>query len=294
MSGLESMKKRMVFDGGNTSDGRFVKSKWRSFTGALTNSYQAEDIILDKNGKSARCLINPDKLSDEYDQKEISIDFDYGMAEGDTFYWTRTNSHWLVYLQEFCEEAYFRARIRRCNYKIDDDWIYLRGPVETSLVWNQKHNIEFNDMNYTILFYVTKTEENIEKYQRFKIVKFDGHNWRVAAVDRYSQVGIIEVYIEEYFDNEMEDAQADIEIVAPDTSRPHIEGLQIVRPYDTSITYSLVGDAEGSFSVSEPKKVKITNSSDNSCTIDILTGKSGSFRLSYNDDVYLDINIKSV
>lgn len=290
---LEFMKKRMIFNGGNTSDGRFVKSKWRSFTGALTNSYQAEDIILDKNGLAARCLINPDKLSDEYDQKEISIDFKYGMKEGDTFYWTRTNSHWIVYLQEFCEEAYFRARVRRCNYKIDDDWIYLRGPVETSLVWNQKHDINFNDMNYTILFYVVKTEENIEKYQRFKIVKFDGHNWRVAAVDRYSQPGIIEVYIEEYFDNEMEDVKADIEIVEPDLAQPHIEGPQIVSPYDTNITYTLVGDVIGSFAVNEPKKVSIKDSTDTSCTLDILTGKSGSFRLSYNDDVYLDITIKS-
>ena len=70
---LDTMKKRMVFDGGDTSDGRNVRGKYLSFKSALNNSYQAEWITF--NDKKWRCLINPDKITNDYDQKEISIDF---------------------------------------------------------------------------------------------------------------------------------------------------------------------------------------------------------------------------
>ena len=126
------------------------------------------------------------------------------MKNSSTFYWDRTGTHWLEYLQDYSEEAYLRASILRCNYEIDVNghkyWVYLRGPEETDLVWRQKHQIEFNELNYSILLYVEKNEETLEYFNRFQISKFDGHNWRVATTDKYSQNGIIEVYLEEYFD----------------------------------------------------------------------------------------------
>lgn len=297
MSGLDNMRKRMLFTGGglSTSDGRNVDGKLRSFHSALQNSYQAENITF--KDKKCRCLINPDKLKENYDQKEISIDFDYGMQAGDTFYWDRTGSHWLVYLQEYSEEAYFRASIRRCDYKIDDDWVYLRGPVETAIIWRQKHHIEFNDLNLSILIYVTKTEENLEKFSRFKIIKFDGHNWRVAATDKYSQPGIIEVYLEEYFDNTMEDNMIIPEVVKPNEKKPYIDGPQFVKPYDTNLIYSIVGKTGGKFVVNSTK-VKIIKEENDSCVVEIITGKAGDFTLNYQvegdpEDVTLDVKIKS-
>lgn len=298
MSGLDRMKKRMEYDGGYTSDNRNVKGKWLSFRSALGNSYQAEDITF--NEQKCRCLINPDKLKENYDQKEISIDFKYGMKNGSTFYWDRTGTHWLVFLQDYNEEAYFRASIRRCDYEIDVNnhkyWIYLRGPVETALVWRQKHQIEFNELNYSILMYIEKNDETNEFFNRFKVLKFDGHNWRVAAVDRYSQDGIIEVYLEEYFDNEMEDQMIEPEIIKPDTTKPYIDGPQLVRPYDVNLSYSIVGKTGGKFVVNS-SKVEIKETIENSCKIDILTGRAGSFTLFYvkdsEEDITLDVTIKS-
>jgi len=300
MSGLDRMKKRMDYgDGGDTSDKRNVKGKWLSFNSALNNSYQAEDITF--NGQKCRCLINPDKLKENYDQKIISIDFKYNMKNGSVFYWDRTNSHWLVYLQDHCEEAYFRAEIRRCDYEIDVNghkyWIYLRGPVETALIWRQKHQIEFNELNYSILFYIEKNEETLEFFSRLNVIKFDGHNWRVAATDKYSQDGIIEVYIEEYFDNKMQDAAIPVEISKQDTSQPYIDGPRIVRPYDTNLSYSIVGKNNGKFIVNSTK-VKIQEMTETSCNLEILTGKADSFILSYIDEngnkIDLNIIIKSL
>lgn len=300
---LETMKKRISYAGGD-ADGRNVKGKLKSMLGALKNSYQAEWITIneedEENKAEWRCLINPDKLKEDYDQKEISIEFESGLKEGDVFLWNRTNTHWIVYLQEYSEEAYFRASIRRCDYQINVNenkyWIYLRGPVETTIQWKQKHQITFNDLNYTIIMYVPKNEETTTFFERHKIIKFDGHNWTVNAVDRYSQKGVIEVVLNETFDNEMEDAKIVPEIVVPDEALPHISGPQSIKVFDENILYEIKNASNGKFVVNS-NKIEINNSTETSCEITVLTGKSNSFDLIYKrdgeEDIVLNITIES-
>ena len=285
---------------GGVMDNRVDKSKLHSMQMALQNSYQAEWITLNDN--KYRCLINPDKLKEDYDQKVISIEHSAGMKEGDVFYWNRTDTHWLVYLQQHSESAYFRAQIRRCNYEIEVNnhkyWVYLRGPVETALVWRQKHNIEFNDLNYSLLIYVTKNEETLDFFKRFQILKIDGHRWRVAATDIFSQGSIIEVYLEEFFDNSLEEEQIKKEPIIFGEEEPYIDGPQFVEPYQTEIKYSLANNlnATGAFLVSS-KKVKIVNSDNNSCIINIVSGKAGEFKIIYREedkeDLELNVTIES-
>lgn len=285
---------------GGVMDNRVDKSKLHSMQMALQNSYQAEWITLNDN--QYRCLINPDKLKEDYDQKVISIEHSAGMKEGDVFYWNRTDTHWLVYLQQHSESAYFRAQIRRCNYEIEVNkhkyWVYLRGPVETALVWRQKHNIEFNDLNYSLLIYVTKNEETLDFFKRFQILKIDGHRWRVAATDIFSQGSIIEVYLEEFFDNSLEDEQIKKEPIIFGEEEPYIDGPQFVEPYQTEIKYSLANNlnATGAFLVSS-KKVKIVNSDNNSCIINVISGKAGEFKIIYREegkeDLELNVTIES-
>ena len=129
------MKKRMIFDGGGSSDGRNVRGKYLSFLSSLNNSYQAENITFKDN--QWRCLINPDKLNNDYDQKEISIDFKAHMKDGDVFYWDRTKSYWMAYLQHYEEEAYYRATIRKCNNYID---INLIGGLSGKYTYEIKNN----------------------------------------------------------------------------------------------------------------------------------------------------------
>lgn len=301
MSGLDRMRKRASFNGYDVRDKLNVKGKFNSFKDALRSSYQAENITF--KGHKCRCLINPDKIKENYDQKEISINSKYGMKNGDVFCWDRTNTHWLVYLQELSEEAYFRASIRRCDYQIDVNehkyWIYLRGPVETALVWRQKHQIETNELNYSIMFYIEKNEETVEFFKRFKVVKFDGNNWRVSTTDKYSQQGIMEVYLEEYYNNPIEDAMIEPVVIEPDKRHPYIDGPQFVRPFDTNIVFSIVGLTNGKFVINSDK-VKINNMSKTQCNLDILTGKAGSFTIIYKsdeesyDEVSLEVKIKSL
>ena len=291
MSGLERMKQRLTMRGGDP-DGRIVKDKYKTFLGALKDSYQAEWITF--NDKKWRCLINRNKLSDDYDQKEISIDYKSQMQEGSVFYWDRTKKYWLVSLQQYTEEAYFRGRLERCDYQIMINehpyWIYLRGPVETEIVWDEKHKINVNRLNYTLRIKITKNEETNEFFERFKILKFDNHRWQVNTVDRYSTQGVLDVYLNEYYDNEDEENMILPEIVIPDVTEPYIDGPQIVHVFDENVTYTIKNITNGVFVVN-CNKVKVIDADENQCVLNIIGSKSGEFTLKYKKDGFDDVEL---
>lgn len=316
-SGLDRMTLRLEKTGGVTAEERFLIDKDKSLAYALENSYQAEwiqkvdfetgkiiglsgqveyenEIPIDKKLEQGNlhCLLNSDKLTDQYDKKMISIDYNQGIEEGSIFYWNRTNTYWLVLLQEFTEGSYFRGEARRCLYQVNNWWVYLRGPVETELVWNQKHNLTFNDLNYTLLMYVTKNEETLEFFSRFKVFKFQGHNWRVTATDKYSQPGVICIHLEEYYDNEDEDNMepTPIQPIPEDPAQPYIEGPQIVKVFDKNLKYSIKNLNSGSFVVNS-NKVEIIESTDSYCILNILASKSTEFNLIYQIDGLEQVNL---
>ena len=297
MRGLDMMKTRIGFLG-EGADERLVEGKLRSMHAALENSYQAEWVIFNKGTSHERkfkALINPDKLKDDYDKKIISIDFEAGAKIGDVFYWERTNTYWMITLQHYEEEAYFRGSIQRCDYQLDINghkyWIYLRGPVETTTQWRQKHKIEINDLNYSLLMYIVKNEETLEFFSRHQIVSFDGHRWKVAATDKYSSNGYIQVYLDEYFDNEFEETSEIEEEVIIDNGVPYIDGPQNVTALDCSIVYQIKNISNGEFVVNSDK-VKIVKTDMNTCVIDITSGKSGSFDIIYKVDGILQAAMK--
>ena len=71
---IETLRTRLQYRGGN-AEGRMQKDKLNSLKKSLLYSYQAETIRL-TDGREFRCLINPDKLKPEYDNKIISIPFE--------------------------------------------------------------------------------------------------------------------------------------------------------------------------------------------------------------------------
>ena len=317
MSGLDRMKVRANWKGYDLHDKRNVADKYRSFQYALQNSYQAEWITLNR-GKEAearwRCLINPSRLTEQFDKKVISIDFNSNMQEGTVFWWDRTNRYWIVDLQQHTEEAYFRGTITRADYEVDvegDPYIVsVRGPVETATIWNQKHGIAWNDLNYSMVIKVAKDSKTVKYFSRHQKVKMkllypdietgemleEYHNWKIVATDKYSFDRIMEVYLDEWYDNEAEDAMIESEEEVPDLEVPHIEGPADIHVFDENLTFSIVGYTQGEFSVNS-SKVKIINSTETSCTINILTGKSCSFILTYiptvGEKVQKVINVKS-
>lgn len=307
MSGLENMRTRINYVGGKNQQGRMNCDKAATLRKALLYSYQAATAVLSDN-REFRCLINPDKLKNDYDDKIISIPFEdiclnskrlgktninrqvVGMKAGDVFEWKENNSYWIVYLQRLEETAYFRAEIRRCRYEIDINGkkykVYTRGPIEQTIDYYKVGSGVFNRMNYTLMLTITKDEYTDDFFHRFTKIKFLGKNYEVQAIDGISTEGIIDIYLKEYFSNsildEIQEEEKDTPIIDPlPEGSPEILGDSEVYPYDVK-EFTIKNLTDGQWAVNS-NKVIILNKSESKVTIKITTGRSGKFILSYND-----------
>lgn len=219
--GIAEQATRFRANGGNRQQERMIKDKRRSLDRALWNSYQAAEILRlnAESRKPVRALINPNKLKQDYDDKILSVGYEYGFKTGEIFEWLGTNTHWLIYLQDLTELAYFRGDIRKCSYKIaweDDNGIHetyaaMRGPVETKINYIQKHNISVDTPNHSLNMLLPATEETLSYFQRYQKFYLKNEStthkicWRVEALDWISTPGILEINAVEYYINKDED-----------------------------------------------------------------------------------------
>ena len=109
MSGLEDLVTRLDYRGGVQQVSRMNEDKLDALKKALVRSYQSATAIL-ADGREFKCLINPDKLKNQYDDKIVSIPFkdvclnadrigkrvegevEIGMKPGDVFTWKETGT----------------------------------------------------------------------------------------------------------------------------------------------------------------------------------------------------------
>ena len=309
---LELLNKRLQYQGGNQEQ-RFINDKLRGLKKALLYSYQAATATL-SDGKEFRCLINPDKNKPAYDNKILSIPYkdiclnaprvgktsegeiDIDIKPGDVFTWKETNTHWLVYLEYIEEDAYFRSEIRRCDQevKIEDNsyWVYIRGPVETSIEWNQKAGIEWNTLNYSLVMYITADEITNNYFERFKTIKIldprynKEKTWQVVGVDPYYGDGIIQVFLDEYFENSIADAVAAEKPAETGKENPvdetaaYIDGPTEVQQYSKAY-YEIHNAKEGHWYLKWKDKEQDLKSSLKIIPLNISIGELGTFTLIY-------------
>ena len=323
---LELLNKRLQYQGGNQEQ-RFINDKLRGLKRALLYSYQAATATL-SDGKEFRCLINPDKNKPAYDNKILSIPYkdiclnaprvgktsegeiDIDIKPGDVFTWKETNTHWLVYLEYIEEDAYFRSEIRRCDQevKIEDNsyWVYIRGPVETSIEWTQKTGIEWNTLNYSLVMYITADETTNNYFERFKTIKIldprynKEKTWQVVGVDPYYGDGIIQVFLDEYFENSIADAVAAEKPAETGKENPvdetaaYIDGPTEVQQYSKAY-YEIHNAEEGHWYLKWKDEEQDLKSSLKIIPLNISIGELGTFTLIYRiqgqDDITLDVKI---
>lgn len=154
-----------------------IRDKRRSLDHATFYSYQAAKVVkIDATDrKPVRALINPNKLKQDYDDKIISVGFEYNFKPGTVFEWLGTKTHWLVYLQDLTELAYFRGDIRKCSYEIaweDEDGVHktyaaIRGPVETKINFIQKHGISVDTPNHSLSILMPKNDYAMAYFKRY-------------------------------------------------------------------------------------------------------------------------------
>lgn len=261
MSNFEMMRKRLEWQGGIAQEDRMIKDKWRTLLRTLKYSYQACDIALAQAQQEilneglepehpiVRALINPDKNKQDYDDKILSVDYIHQFKPGDVFEWKNTGTHWIIYLQQLTEDAYFRGEIRRCRYKIkfkDEDgnicytYAAIRGPVETQIDSIQKNQERIDKPNLSLNILMPRNEVTIKAFDRYKEFILDSRCWKVKAVDPISMTidrqGVLEVNAQEDYINEVTDDETneikDGLIVEPDEPTPNseINGETFIKP----------------------------------------------------------------
>ena len=308
---LSNLKKRIEYRGGRGQVDRMIEDKEKSLKDALTKSYQSATAILE-DGREFRCLINPNKISMELDDKMLSIPFEdvclnkssnekekIEVKCGSVIEWKENGTHWLVYSQYLQETAYFRGLMRQCENEFIEIggkrfWYYLKGPDEKGIDWQKTKHFIFNNLNYTVEIYISNTKETNEFFHRFKKLKIKGKSFEVQAVDNLSTDGILTVYLKEDYTNDW--AQVEKQQVLPEANLPinivRIDGPLEVYPYDI-LEYSILNTKGGTW-ILNSNCAKILNQNELSVKIEITTGKSGDFDLVYAIDGMNDIvqNVK--
>lgn len=111
----------------------------------------------------------------------------------------------MIYLPVITETAYLRSEIIRCRYTLEIDgtsyWVYFQGPTETDLRWFIKNAINVNELNLSGTIYIKLTPQTREFFKRFTHIKVDNHIWEVQVTDSISVPGILELEVQEYYDN---------------------------------------------------------------------------------------------
>lgn len=218
-----------------------------------------------------------------------------GFTNGTVFKWVHGNkeewvpdTYWIVYIQYSEETAYFRGEIRRADEEIiviDDDgnkYTYrgwMTGPDETSIQWNVKKGVIWNDMNYTKQLFITKDPTTKAFFQRFDRVTINGQPWEIQAYnDNYGNsatnkdTGIIRVALKETY-TATDDKIAAVQVERSETPAAAIEGPEVLAPYD-EVIYSVPIDTEGSWSLSaKDGLVEMQNVNDFATKIKVITTK---------------------
>ena len=282
---LQTLKTRIDYLGGDRL-GRIKQQKLNSFHAALKEDYNSRS-ILTPLGENFQALINDDNTKPDYDKRYVSVDHAAQLNPGDVFECIDDNTHWMVYLQDLVEIAYFKAEIIRCRYQVEIDginyWVYFQGPTETAIRWNLKDNVNWNDLNFSGTIYIQRNEQTLAFFNRFTKLKIDGHTWQVKVADTLTVPGIIELEIQEYYDSITEDL---IEVYQVDIQN-EIVGPQQVYPYET-YQYS-IEDTTGEFSIDDDSKAELIDQENGQCKIEILSSKKGNFNLIYttNENIYI-------
>ena len=319
--GVNDQSAHLRAEGGHRQQERMIQAKRKSFDRALFNSYQAAEVSpVGCPHQRQRALINVNQTKMDYDDKILSIGYEYKHKPGDIIQWHRRlgdgsidNSYWLIYLQDLTELAYFKGDIRKCNYWVNwedeyghlhQTWFAVRGPVETGLDSTQQSNFTIDYPNHTLNILMPKTEATLKRFARYEKFYIRGSDsltsqicWRVEATDTISMPGVLEITAKEYYSNDQVDdvekgIVKDIEMVVLPTEADYIIiGESVMRP-KKSYSYRYEGGEDGAwiYDTSLPLTAKI---SDNVITLTWTENYSGKFTLSFGETVK-EISVKSL
>lgn len=285
---IKTLAARVQYAGGDQI-GRMNKQKLKSLQWALKNDYNTR-MIKTPNKAAVPCLINTGNLKSDYDKKYISVEFSSGLEAGDTFEILDDGTHWMIYLPILTETAYLRSEIIRCRYQLEIDgdlyWIYFQGPTETDLRWFLKNQININELNLSGTIYIKNDEKTKHFFKRFTHIKIDGHIWEVQVTDPITVPGILELEVQEYYDNSIAELP-EIKEVSGEYPLNTIKGVDVVKQ-DTIVGYSidpLCYNKDISWKVENNPRVKLQETLENGriCKVKVYPGAVKTFDICYGE-----------
>ena len=275
MNSLDLMQARLRARGGVTQQDRMIKDKRETLDRVVLYSYQGADVRKLDSETVERALINPNTVKQDYDDKIISIGYEYDYKPGTIFDWVNTGTKWLIYLQDLTELAYFKGDIRKCSYQINwknqenkicSTYAAITGPSESNIETTNKDGASIDLPNHSLKLMLPATKAVLEYFKRY--AKFyiqplkEGDSpicWRVEATDTISMPGIIELTAYEYYINEQTDNISEGIVDAwgekiPELQNDIIEGEVFIKP-KKAYTYKYLGEenAEWSLSNNDPR-----------------------------------------
>ena len=295
-NGLDLMNSRLRFRGGNQQE-RMIKDKRETLDRVVLYSYQGATVRKIDTTDSVPALINPNQLKQDYDDKIISVGYEYNFKPGDVFEWERTGTKWLIYLQDLTELAYFKGNIRKCNYEIKwkdskgnirSTFAAIIGPKETKIDSTQTNGISLDSPNHSLNLLLPMNDDTLNQFKRYSEFYLQNICWRVEATDTISMPGVLEINAVEYYKNETAD---DIEkgivdglIVEeiPEPASGEIEGEIFIKPKKT-YTYKYTGslDSSWTYDAKLPLEVKVNGKE---ITLKWTKTYTGQFVLKYADE----------
>ena len=305
MNSLDLMRARLCYRGGESQQDRMIKDKRETLDRVVLYSYQGANVRKLDSETVERALINPNTVKQDYDDKTISIGYEYGYKPGTIFEWVNTGTKWLIYLQDLTELAYFKGNIRKCSYEIKwkntegkllSTFASVIGPSEAKIDTTNKDSASIDMPNHSLKLMLPANEEVLKYFKRYS--KFyiqplkEGDSpicWRVEATDTISMPGILELTAYEYYINEQEDNVQDGIVDAwgdeiPEPQDSDIIGEIFIKP-KKSYTYEYVGkrmtNANWSFDSKLP--IEIIEQSGPKITIKWKASYTGQFVLSFGE-----------
>ena len=284
---IKTLAARVQCAGGDQI-GRMNKQKLKSLQWALKNDYNSR-MIKTPNKSAVPCLINTGNLKSDYDKKYISVEFSSGLEAGDTFEVLDDGTHWMIYLPVITETAYLRSEIIRCDYTLNvngqEYWIFFRGPVETDLRWFIKNNININELNLSGTLYIKNDENTRQFFHRFTHIKIAGHTWEVQVTDSITVPGILELEIQEYYDNSIAELPS---ILKDETTPINVISGATTAKQDTIVGYAISNEAYDPkihWEVKNNPRVKVLEEYENGrmCKVKIYAGAIKTFDICYGD-----------
>ena len=277
------LKLRMDAEG-KRAQNQMIEDKVKVLKSVIKSSYFGADIIVNTDEKHPfRAAIT---LSDAGEgDKIISALFENNLKIGDIIYWIKTNSYWLITYQEIGEIAFFQGKMEQCeNYQIlvpdGKTKVFANIKVTPKSMTDDFDKTKMNFDETTVQIKIPDNENNSSLFKIDTCIQIKGFTYKIKNVDNISTNGLIIIYAKRDFDN---NPTLFVEKVEPENDNTYIIGPNEIVPLE-EVVYTINGNIEGTWAVSENINISKTINNDNSLTVSwINPRKREDFTISYGE-----------